>query len=64
MQNVQIVRKGNIVTLTIDVSKSYGPSKSGKTEMIASTQGNVRIEGSEGLSLGVNLWKPLVAKQG
>ena len=43
MLNVTTEIKGNILTLTMDLSKSQGRSKSGKTEIVATTQGNVQV---------------------
>ena len=37
---------GNILTVKVDLSKEFGPSASGKTIIIASTEGNVPIEGT------------------
>jgi len=56
MKNVQMTVDGNMLTLKIDLSKTQGPSKSGKTIIIASTEGNVNIEGSKA-TLGLNVYK-------
>ena len=56
MINVTIDRKGDTVTLTLDVSERHGRSKSGKTEIIASSQGNVSIPGDDGIKLGLNCY--------
>jgi hypothetical protein len=47
MKNVVITVKGTIATITLDLSKKFGPSSSGKTIIVASTEGNKPIEGSE-----------------
>jgi len=41
MKNVQMTVEGNILTIKVDLSKEFGPSASGKTIIIASTEGNV-----------------------
>lgn len=56
MQNVQMTRKGNVLTVTIDLSAKPTPSKTGKTNIIASTQGNTDVPGTKGVKLGVNLY--------
>lgn len=40
--------KGNELTIVIDLSKDLGPSKSGKTNLIATTQGETQVQGAEG----------------
>ena len=57
MRNVQTDIKGTILTLTIDCSKSFGASKSGKSKTIASTDGNPKIivDGKQ-ISIGLNVY--------
>lgn len=56
--NVEYEVKGTVLTVTVDLGKDFGPSKSGKTIIIASTQGNVRLNGSgEGATMGLNIYK-------
>ena len=45
MKNVEMTVLGNILTMKVDLSKEFGPSASGKTIIIASTEGNITIEG-------------------
>ena len=50
--------EGNILTIKVDLSKEYGPSSSGKTTIIASTEGNVSIpERNEKVGLNVYIKK-------
>lgn len=56
MKNVSISTKGSIVTVTFDLSKLQGPSKSGKTQVIASTEGNVSLPGHESVKVGLNVY--------
>lgn len=55
MKNVEMSVDGNILTIKVDLSKEYGPSSSGKTIIVASTEGNVSIpDREEKLGLNVN----------
>ena len=56
MDNVHIEVKDKKAIITIDLSKSYGPSKSGKTIVVATTRGNVPIPGAENFRLGLNCY--------
>ena len=54
MKNVEMSVEGNILIIKVDLSKEYGPSSSGKTIIVASTEGNVSIpDREEKLSLNV-----------
>ena len=55
MKNVEVTVKGTIATITVDLSKEYGPSSSGKTIMVASTEGNMDV--IPGVMLGLNVYK-------
>jgi hypothetical protein len=57
MDNIQIEVKDNKAVITIDLSKDFGPSKSGKTIVVATTRGNVPIPGAETIRLGLNCYK-------
>lgn len=56
MQNVEKKLDGNILTLTMDTTKDYGSSASGKSTIVASTRGNKKIEETE-ILVGLNLYK-------
>ena len=43
MKNVEMTVAGNILTIKVDLTKEFGPSASGKTTIIASTEGNITI---------------------
>lgn len=47
MKNIEITRNGNILTLTVDLSKRLGPSSTGKTQLVASSEGSVKVPGAE-----------------
>ena len=56
MKNVQMTVEGNILTIKIDLSKEFGPSSSGKTIIIASTEGSVSILDREE-KVGLNVYR-------
>lgn len=56
MKNVAMKVEGNILTITVDLSKSFGPSSSGKNIIIASTEGNQSVEGKEEIKVGLNVY--------
>jgi len=56
MKNVEMKVDGNILTITVDLSKEFGPSSSGKTTIIASTEGNVSIPDREE-KVGLNVYR-------
>ena len=56
MKNVEMTIEGMMLTITVDLSKEFGPSASGKTTIIASTEGNVTISGREE-KVGLNVYR-------
>jgi len=56
MKNVSMTVEGNVLTVTIDLSQDFGPSKSGKTRIIATTAGNRPIPGSDA-KIGLNIYR-------
>ncbi len=56
MKNVQMTVEGNILTIEVDLSKEFGPSASGKTIIVASTEGSVSILDREE-KLGLNVYR-------
>lgn len=56
MKNVDLTVDGTILTIKVDLSQDFGPSSSGKTTIIASTEGNVSIPGREE-KIGLNIYK-------
>jgi hypothetical protein len=57
MKNVEMKVEDNILTIKVDLTKEFGPSASGKTIIIASTEGNIAIEGHEKAKIGLNVYK-------
>lgn len=56
-KNIQYHIEGNILTVTVDLSKEFGPSSSGKTIIISSSEGNQSLAGKPEIKLGLNLYR-------
>ena len=56
MKNVEMKIEGTTLTIKVDLSKEFGPSASGKTTIIASTEGNVSIPNREE-KVGLNVYR-------
>jgi hypothetical protein len=52
MDNVTTKLNGSTLTITVDISKRFGPSSSGKTDIVASTRGAIKV-GDVSLALNV-----------
>ncbi|MDD3573603.1 MAG: hypothetical protein PHD71_01040 [Methanospirillum sp.] len=57
MKNIEMKLEGNTLTITVDISKDYGESKSGKSITIASTEGNISIPEHEEIKIGLNIYR-------
>ena len=57
MKNVEMTIEGNILTIKVDLNQDFGPSSSGKTIIIASTEGNVSVPDNEEKKIGLNVYK-------
>lgn len=57
MKNVEMTVEGNILTIKVDRTKEFGPSSSGKTIIIASTEGNVAVDVHEEAKRGLNVYR-------
>ena len=55
MRNVKTSEKGSTLTITVDLSKDFGKSKSGKTNIVATTSGAVRL--ANGAAFNLNVYK-------
>ena len=57
--NVEYAVKGTKLVITMDISpasiNAAPPSQTGKTNLVASTGGSVKVDGKDGLSFSVNL---------
>ena len=56
MKNIEMKVEGDILTIKIDLSKNYGPSKTGKSITIASSEGNVSIPERDE-KIGINVYR-------
>ncbi len=57
-QNVDLRIQGEKLIITVDLTKSFGMSSSGKSVLIASTAGNVSVPGREEVKVGLNVYRP------
>lgn len=59
--NVVMELNGNILTITIDLSQNFGLSSTGKSNIIASTSGNIAIPGTKA-KIGLNVYTPITRR--
>jgi hypothetical protein len=57
MKNVEMKLEDNILTIKVDLTKEFGPSSSGKTIIIASTEGNISVPDKDDIKIGLNVYK-------
>jgi len=59
MKNVNIKVEGSQIIITLDGSREFGRSKSGKTIIVASTEGNkvIQLPSGEEVRIGLNVYK-------
>jgi ABC-type uncharacterized transport system YnjBCD ATPase subunit len=57
MQNVTMRLEGRALVIEIDLDTELGPSKSGKSTLIATTGGNVRVPNTQDVMVGVTAFK-------
>jgi len=56
-KNVEYEVEGGVLTLRIDLAQNLGRSASGKSVNVATTGGNVQLDGTDGAILGLNLYR-------
>jgi len=56
MKNIETKVEGNILTIKVDLSQDHGPSSTGKTQIVATSQGNQPVPGTN-VKLGLNIYK-------
>ena len=56
MKNVTLSVSGNTLTVTVDLTQEFGSSSSGKTIIIASTEGNFQLPGRTEV-VGLNIYR-------
>ena len=60
MVNVNTKIVGKTLTITVNLDEDHGPSASGKTTMIASTQGNMKLPAPFAeVQVGLNVYKKI-----
>ena len=59
MRNVEMKVTGTVLTITVDLAKTFGSSKSGKSVTIASTDGNMSVPGLSAIKIGLNIFKAI-----
>lgn len=57
VKNVEMAVDGTILTVKVDLAKEFGPSSSGKTIIVASTEGNAPVPGADDIKVGLNVYK-------
>lgn len=57
MKNIEMSVEGTILTIRVDLTKEFGLSSSGKSVIIASTEGNIAVEGHEEAKIGLNVYR-------
>jgi len=57
LKNVEMSVSGNTLTIKVDITKEFGPSSSGKTIIIGSTEGNVSVPDHDDVKVGLNVYK-------
>jgi hypothetical protein len=55
--SLTVSEDGKKLTIEIDLTRDLGPSASGKTRLVASTQGNAEVPGQPTMRLGLNLYR-------
>lgn len=56
LKNVEMKVEGDKLTITVDLSKRFGKSSSGKSIIIASSEGNQALPGKEEIKIGLNVY--------
>jgi hypothetical protein len=56
MKNVEMTIEGETLIIKVDLSKEFGKSKSGKTIIVASTEGNVSVPQRDE-KIGLNIYR-------
>ena len=57
MKNVEMKVDHGKLVITVDLSKDLGPSSSGKSVMIATTEGNTDVPGEPDVKIGLNVYR-------
>ena len=60
-RNIEATIKGDKLMLVINLKATTLRSVSGKSDVLATTNGNVKVEGTDGLKVGLNIFSPVRA---
>ena len=52
-----VIDEKGIMTMTIDLNLDLGPSASKKSNIIATSEGNQKIDGGNGAIIGLNVYR-------
>jgi hypothetical protein len=58
MKNIEMSVDGSVLHIGVDLSQSFGTSGSGKSIVIATSEGNKSVPGTEDVKIGLNIYKP------
>lgn len=58
MKNIKMSVTGNKLLIEVDLSQPGDLSKSGKSIILASTEGNKDVPDAPGVKIGLNVYKP------
>jgi hypothetical protein len=56
MKNIDMVVEGDVLAIKVDLSQRFGKSSSGKSIIIASTEGNQSIPSNDDIKIGLNIY--------
>jgi len=57
MKNMEMKVEGSTLTITVDLAKEFGESKSGKSIVIGSSEGNISIPDNDDIKIGLNVYR-------
>lgn len=66
MENIDVEVQGDILIIRVDLSKTIGPSSTGRNMLIASSRGNVTLHDGKGYRrerLNMSVSRPLTKKE-
>jgi hypothetical protein len=58
LENLTVTTEGTTVTMTFDITGNLGESSSGKSDIVATSGGNIPVPGVPGLKMGLNVFRP------
>ena len=57
MKNIEMNISADKLTVVVDLKKNFGKSKTGKSIIIATTEGNQSLPYKESMKMGLNIYK-------